>query len=1467
MIRKLFTTLCLSVITVLSAWAQPSGGNGLVDEPWQIATAADLVWFRQYVNNNNDLTRKNAILTADIDLSSVCNATAGNWTPIGADSYGLAFSGTFDGQGHTIRGLYIHATSSNMALFRYAKNAIIKDLTLEDVDIDLGSSASYVAGLVAKAENCTITGICVEGSLRGSAYVAGIASGITNCTIEDCRNEASISTASYAAAAGIAAYVREPNFINRCVNVGSIYSYDSTAGGIVPESASTGVLTITNCLNTAPVKARRGYAGGIIGAANSATAIIRNCLSTGPVESVYNNGIGLLVGNTWNGNPSTPPVLTIENCYASTEATLTYDGNPYTNGHDLYGVPADGTVLTLSDIGTLTPEQLASGIAALRLQGNQASTQWGQDLAASQAIPTPGVSNQVYLDGTINCKNEFTGTPTNTPVGTPVIEGHDWPNGICHVCDEIQQPALDNGYYLLGNAGHLMWFRDFVNNTGGNNKAKAKLIADIDLSDVCSEASGNSWTPVCPNNSYFYRGTFDGQHHSITGLYINSTSKFRGLFGYHSGVIKDLTLTCDVTSTNDYVGGLVGYIDSGGEVSGVTVNGSVHGNENVGGIAGYVSSSSACVEDAVNNANVEADHGYVGGIVGYNLYGKLYRVVNNGTINSTSTSTYYAGGIVGQNAGQIFDAYNAGDVHCAYEKSYGKTGGIAGGSTASDGILAYCLNVGNVYTQMSTNASLDGVGLIVGGNDSGMRVYNCYSITTANLYNKGEVYNRENRLATSSLTTTTAFTAREATPEQMASGEVAYYLQDDRDERTFWGQRIGTDDLPSIQPNYQVYLSGAINCDGTIAYGGFTNTPTDPTIIPHSFADNGVCTNCNHGEEPEEVNGVRQISKAGHLVWLRDAIDKGNNALNAAQTADIDLSSVCSERLGSWIPNTVNKYVGTYDGQNHKITGLYCKGNKMSQSGLFGEVDRNGVLRNMDVTGEITYAKGNAGMLCSYLIGTVENCTARGVLHSTYDKVGGISGSANGGIVTDCVSYVNITLNSGTCRHAGGVVGDLMNNCNITRCTNYGTIDGSGFPSLQVGGIAGYNENSASTIVDCVNYGAVNIGIGRETGGILGASNQGTKITSCANYGQVLSKSMSGGILGSPSGAVTVTACANYGPIQSEGDYAGGILGGIASGIKVYRCFNHGSVTSTSGKTTCAPIVYVVNVSSYTVSGCYYSALAWTGADNVEGKACSNADLASGRVAYLLGEPFGQELGVDTYPVLGHRPVYYGRYEQCGDTPVGATDQYSNSVLFADGPHHHFGYDRLCALCHAHAPIYDFLVDGDNWTSDNQGKGSSDSKKDVDWAALKSGSKVAFDWTVDSEAGYDKLTVTLYVYSGGSYARVSDIVDHISGLDRSGHAEYTITADGDYRLTMLYHKDSSGDGGTDTATVTNLRLVLAKPYADGNINCDTEVNLTDVSALQQILLGSSAPTVMSDVNNDGRVTIADLTTLIQELTK
>lgn len=206
-------------------------GSGTENDPYQISTAEGLKWFRDKVNNAKtpDETKICAVLTADIDLNNE------EWTPIGP-SESSAYTGTFDGQGHTVRNLSITGDVKRAGLFGCVIGGAIRKLT--------------VAGSVS----CTVD----------QGWCGGIAGYAERETIENC---ASLCTVSYtgkdARVGGIVGYVPSSSsmtIICDCYNIGNITGSSDT-GGICGYNLSG---RIFNCYNVGEITGGN-YVSKIVG--------------------------------------------------------------------------------------------------------------------------------------------------------------------------------------------------------------------------------------------------------------------------------------------------------------------------------------------------------------------------------------------------------------------------------------------------------------------------------------------------------------------------------------------------------------------------------------------------------------------------------------------------------------------------------------------------------------------------------------------------------------------------------------------------------------------------------------------------------------------------------------------------------------------------------------------------------------------------------------------------------------------------------------------------------------------------------------------------------------------------------------------------------------------------------------------------------------------------------------------------
>ena len=278
--------------------------------------------------------------------------------------------------------------------------------------------------------------------------------------------------------------------------------------------------------------------------------------------------------------------------------------------------------------------------------------------------------------------------------------------------------------FLIENAQQLAYLTYRVNNgldaAGGhvsNHDFHYKLMTDVNLNG----SQSFQWTPIGYYNSntdyYSFGGHFDGNNHTVSGLYINSSANRVGFFGYTDGaVIKNLSVSGNgISTTGLYAGGIVGYANE------------------------------ATIKECNNSCSCTAASG-AGGIVGYNYInrtGGLVSIINcfnTGGI-SCSTSSSMVGGIVGCNyicgtgssinyrsTSNIINCYNTGIVAGNYVST--KVGGIVGFnySNNSTTIVRNCYNRGNINGYGTSGG--------IAGGSSGITIFNCYNTgsVTGNSY-------------------------------------------------------------------------------------------------------------------------------------------------------------------------------------------------------------------------------------------------------------------------------------------------------------------------------------------------------------------------------------------------------------------------------------------------------------------------------------------------------------------------------------------------------------------------------------------------------------------------------------------------------------------------------------------------------------------------------------------------------------
>lgn len=210
------------------------------------------------------------------------------------------------------------------------------------------------------------------------------------------------------------------------------------------------------------------------------------------------------------------------------------------------------------------------------------------------------------------------------------------------------------------------------------------------------------------------------------------------------------------------------------------------------------------------------------------------------------------------------------------------------------------------------------------------------------------------------------------------------------------------------------------------------------------------------------------IKTAEQLAFLAKQVNGGETYQGKyfQLEADLDLSG------SEWAPigigeretggSTVTKpFAGTFDGKNHKISGLTLTAG-LDDQGLFG--CSSGTIRNLGIeNGNISISSAERiGAICGYSSGTIENCwNSADITGSTEGGiyVGGICGYSTG-TISGCLNTGDITANS----FIGGICGNTNRDTQISNCFNSGSITGK----EQIGGIAGINLNN---ITFCINAG------------------------------------------------------------------------------------------------------------------------------------------------------------------------------------------------------------------------------------------------------------------------------------------------------------------------------------------------------------------------------------------------------------
>lgn len=734
----------------------------------------------------------------------------------------------------------------------------------------------------------------------------------------------------------------------------------------------------------------------------------------------------------------------------------------------------------------------------------------------------------------------------------------------------------------------------------------------------------SSFVRIAKDNSHYFKGNFNGQNYTISGLNC-------GLFGYVSGgTFKDLTLQGSVTdgtsnyygsligyglnitvsnvtseltisTSSSYVGGLIGFCQNA-TITDCTNKGSVRGVNNVGGLVGWTGDEStsghgATISNCTNNGNVNATGDFVGGIVGWNRDTIYTNVVNSGNINATGAQV---GGITSRVlGGRISNAQNSGTINGG---NY--VGGIAGNMS-----WAYINDVSNSGAVSGNNYVGGLLGYGESDHASNLLIYgtltNTASVSGAQ-YVGGIAGYLENKLtaminidwtATVNIATTTLLGADGVRGTSYMGGAIG-----------FLGENITISGSISVSGcdidnenggNYLVggaigYNAGIVSADLTVDARVISRSTGTVNSISGAFTGGVVGYNAGtlSGALKKTSGDVISVSfndYVGGIVGYNSGAIIGKMTHTSTNAMYENSTVYGATKVGGLVGYT-SSALNISNAQNTgKIVG------SVSVGGLVGYADAKCTINASTNTGSVS-GTNNVGGIVGYAKGIDLSGVSNSATINGYTNVGGLVGNIEGG------AAITTSGNSGAVngyKHLGGFVGYAKSSGSVLSIEGTSTaplVNGgkvtSAIPSGSSsanndGGVAGFvgylDGDSNLTISHCVNNGEIHGLQFNGIAGILGYVKHGANliyINNCKNAALVEGGINTGGIGGrlstnsSAVNSMVISHCYNSGEILTQ-DYSTGSTenSGTTGGICGY--FN---ATSTTAASRTAVISYCYNV-------------------------------------------------------------------------------------------------------------------------------------------------------------------------------------------------------------------------------------------------------------------------------------------------
>ena len=574
--------------------------------------------------------------------------------------------------------------------------------------------------------------------------------------------------------------------------------------------------------------------------------------------------------------------------------------------------------------------------------------------------------------------------------------------------------------YLISNGAELAKLANDVNGVTGYSGKYFKLTADIVLNNTEGWETWNEktenlnvWTPI-GNSSRNFRGIFDGNGHTVKGVYINGNSSYRGLFGnVLSGTIKNLQVAESFIKGYDWVGGVVGYMFSG-TLEGCFNSAKVSGSKKyVGGICGS-GAGNFILKNCGNSGDVDGGSaGTCGGIAGY---------LESSSSSSEATNCFNYGNVEGGaicGRGNVKNSYylegsceDAGDATGKDAAAFlsGEVCWLLNGESAENPVWFQRLgDGGDAYPVLSGD-----------GKNTVYRYTNCKNeLTYSNSVPSGDgAHSYDNGICSVCGGYQEAVAASDGTYEIGNAGQLFWFASlvngtlTDGTEQNTAANAVLTADI-SLENTAEWESIG----NSSIVYTGEFDGQSH-TISGMSISSAASCS----GLFGNSTGIIRDFTVEGVISVVNDSVNSVGGALGSLGTAS----------AGGTLSGVVSKVDITISGTGYDHIG-----------GVVGSLPENmePLVENCVYNGKFTAADGTgclSGIVGYIRSGTIRNCINLGELTisgSSAVSLGGILGYCNNGKV-----YIENNCNVGTVKsanttHVGAIVGaNKGNQATVSNC-------------------------------------------------------------------------------------------------------------------------------------------------------------------------------------------------------------------------------------------------------------------------------------------------------------------------------------------------------------------------------------------------------------------------------------------------